>query len=175
MHRVQDVIRASQFRDNITVEYRPAASLRTLLNGLNDFRPQIVHFSGHGDKRGIAMDNAKVGKRADESVSFSLLAKALAATDSLPRIMVLNACDSSGARKALLKLGLIVISMKTSISDGAAAMFAPRFYAAIAGGQSIKSAFAQGKVAVEATSISEANTPQLFHPKGIDPAKVILA
>jgi hypothetical protein len=103
------------------------------------------------------------------------LAKTVAATDSPPRIVVLNSCNSSGARKALLKLGLIVVSMKTSISDLAAITFAPRFYAAIAGGQSVKSAFGQGKVAVEAASISEADTPQFFFPKDINPAKVILA
>jgi hypothetical protein len=175
VRKVKEAIRASEYRDNVIVEYSPAAGLRTLLNGLNDFRPQIVHFSGHGNARGIAMDSGKVGGRADESLSFSLLAKALAATDIPPRIVVLNSCDSSGARKALLKLGLIVVSMKTSISDLAAITFAPRFYAAIASGQSIKSAFAQGKVAVEAASISEADTPQLFCPADINPAKIVLA
>lgn len=88
---------------------------------------------------------------------------------------MLNSCDSSGARKVLLKLGLIVVSMKTSISDLAAIAFAPRFYAAISSGQSIKSAFAQGKVAVEAASIREAGTPQLFYPSGLDPGRMILA
>ena len=175
MRKVQEAIRASEFRDNINVEYRPAANLKTLLNGLNDFRPQIIHFSGHGDAHGIAMDSGKVGKRADKSLSYSLLAKALAATDSRPRIVVLNSCNSSGARSALLKLGLIVVSMKTSISDLAAITFAPRFYAALAGGQSVRSAFAQGKVAVESASISEADTPQLFQPKDVNPAKIMLA
>jgi hypothetical protein len=175
MRWVQEAIRGSKFRDSISVEYRPAADLKTLLNGLNDFRPQVIHFSGHGNMHGLAMDNAKVGKRADEAVSFSLLARALAATDSRPTVVVLNSCDSFGARKALLKLGLIVISMKTSISDIAAVAFAPPFYAAVASGQSVKSAFAQGIVAVEAASISEADTPQIFCPKDVNPAKIILA
>jgi hypothetical protein len=73
-----------------------------------------------------------------------------------------------------LKLGLIVISMKRSISDAAAAAFAIQFYGAVASGQSVKSAFEQGVVAVEATSINEASTPQLFCPKGVDPSKLIL-
>jgi hypothetical protein len=38
----------------------------------------------------------------------------------------------------------------------------------------VKSAFEQGKVAIEAVSIREAGTPELFHPTGIDPGKVIL-
>jgi hypothetical protein len=175
MSRVKEAIRGSEYRDNITIDYAPAARLKTLQDGLNDHRPQIIHFSGHGNAGGIAMDNGKVGNPASESLSFSLLAKALAATDSPPTVVVLNSCNSSGARNALLKQGLIVVSMKTSISDLAAITFAPRFYAAIASGQSIKAAFGQGKVAVENASISEADTPELFCPDDINPAKVILA
>jgi hypothetical protein len=175
MRKVKEVIRGSQYRDNITIDYSPAAGLQTLLDGLNDHRPQIVHFSGHGNVGGIAMDNGKVRNPASEVLSFSLLAKALAATDNPPTVVVLNSCSSSGARNALLKLGLIVVSMKTSISDLAAITFAPRFYAAIASGQSIKSAFGQGRVAVESASITEADTPELFWPDGINPANVILA
>lgn len=174
LHHVQDEIRRSKFRDNITVQHRPAANLKSLLNGLNDLNPHIVHFSGHGNKSGIAMDDASVAKPSVQMVSFKLLAKALSATDSRPRIVLLNACDSATARKPFLKLGLIVISMKTSISDTAAAAFAVQFYGAIASGQSVKSAFEQGRIAVENTSISEGDTPQLFCPKGADPSKVIL-
>ena len=98
----------------------------------------------------------------------------MSATDSKPQVVVLNACESAAARKPFLKLGLIVISMKRSISDAAAAAFAVQFYGAIASGQSIKSAFGQGKIAVEAVSIGEADTPQLFHPSNVDPGKIIL-
>jgi hypothetical protein len=79
------------------------------------------------------------------------------------------------AVKPFLKLGLIVISMKISISDAAAAAFAIQFYGAIASGQSVKSAFKQGQMVVEATSINEAHTPQLSCPKNVDPSKIVLA
>jgi CHAT domain len=175
LHHVQDEIRRSKFRDNITVQHRPAANLKSLLNGLNDLKPDIIHFSGHGDKSGIAMDNASVARPSVEMVSFKLLANALSATDSKPRVVVLNACDSAVARRLFLRLGLIVISMKRSISDAAAAAFAVQFYGALASGQSVKSAFEQGRIAVEATSISEADTPQLSCPRNVDPSKIILA
>jgi CHAT domain len=175
IRKVKEAIRGSEYKDNITVDYSPAAGLRTLQDGLNDHRPQIIHFSGHGNMGGIAMDNGRVENPVSEALSFSLLAKALAATDSPPTVVVLNSCNSSGALNALLKQGLIVVSMKASISDLAAIAFAPRFYAAIASGQSIKAAFAQGKVAVENASISEADTPELFWPSDINPAKIILA
>ena len=175
IHHVQNEIRSSKFRDNVTVQHRPAANLKSLLNGLNDLNPTVVHFSGHGNKSGVAMDNASVARPAVEMVSFDLFAKALGAIDTRPQIVVLNACDSAAAVKPFLKLGLIVISMRTSISDAAAAAFAVQFYGAIASGQSVKSAFEQGIIAVEATSISEAGTPQLSCPKNIDPSKIVLA
>jgi hypothetical protein len=64
--------------------------------------------------------------------------------------------------------------MRAPVTDIAATAFATRFYAAVASGQSVKAAFAQGKVAVEAVSINEADTPELFHTSAINPAKIIL-
>jgi len=174
VRRVQEAIRGSAFRDNITIQYRPAADLGSLIDGLNDHRPQVVHFSGHGYDGGIATDTGKVGRPAIKPLSFDLLAKAISATDSPPEVVVLNSCKSSSARKALLPSAGIVISMRTSVTDIAATAFATRFYAAIAGGQSVKAAFAQGKVAVEAISISEVDTPELLHLSATNPAKIIL-
>jgi hypothetical protein len=174
VRRVQEAIRGSVFRDHVHVEYRPAANLNSLIDGLNDKRPQIVHFSGHGHRGGIAMDNAKVTRPAAKDVSFELLAKALASTDSPPKIVVLNSCESSGAKKAVLGVASVVVSMSVSVTDNAATAFATRFYAALASGQSIRSAFAQGQVAVEAVSLSERDTPELFCAPGMNPGNIIL-
>ncbi len=174
VRRVQEAIRGSKFSENVTVQYRPAANLDSLIDGLNDHRPQIVHFSGHGNEDEVMTDSGKVGKPSAKILSFELLAKALAATDSPPQVIVLNSCKSSSAKKALLSNAKIIVTMKTSISDIAASVFARKFYAAIAAGQSVKAAFEQGKVAVEAASISEADTPELFCVSGVNPATTIL-
>jgi CHAT domain len=172
MQRVQEAIRGSRFRDNVELHYRPAAGLKQLIDGLNDHRPQIVHFSGHGFKGGLITDSGKLSKSSTQILSFELLAKALSATDSPPRVIVLNSCESSAARKAVLVVAKVVVSMSVSITDVAATAFAQQFYAALASGQSIKKAFEQGKIAVEAVSLSEANTPELFAQAGVDPSKV---
>lgn len=174
MKRVQDEVRGSLFRDNITLQYRPAANLKSLINGLNDHRPQIVHFSGHGNSAGIATDNAKVRNGAAKFLSFDLLAKAVKATDAPPQVVVLNSCQSSGAAKALLPSVKAIITMRASVSDIAATVFATHFYSGIASGQSIKSAFEQAKVGIEGASIKETDTPELLCATGIDPAKMVL-
>jgi hypothetical protein len=174
VRHVQDAIRGSVYRDNISVEYRPAANLDSLIKGLNDHRPGIVHFSGHGYKGGIAVDNPEVARRRVKAVSFGLLAKAISATDTPPEVIVLNACKSGGARKAFLPPAKVVVVMRDSISDLAAVAFATKFYAAIAAGQSVKSAFAQGKVAIEQVSLNEAETPELLAAPDVNPAKIVL-
>ena len=138
---VQDAIRGSIFRDRIEVQFRPAADLNAILDGLNDHKPQVIHFSGHSDMDGIQADDGNVSNPRGHDLSYELLAQALAATDTPPQVVVLNSCESSAARKAILKGTPVLISMRTSVSDIAASAFASRFYAAIAGGQSVKAAF----------------------------------
>lgn len=174
IRKVQEAIRGSVYRDNISIEYRPAADLHTLIDGLNDHRPQIVHFSGHGEPGALAMDTGSVSGNATSRMSFDLLDKALSATDKPPQVIVLNSCNSATAKKALLPSNRIVIGMRAPVSDVAAAAFARRFYAAIASGQSVKAAFEQGKVAVEAVSLNESDTPELIHDKSINPARLVL-
>ncbi len=174
VRQVQDAIRGSVYRDSISVEYRPAANLDSLIEGLNDHRPGIVHFSGHGNKGGIAVDSPEVARRRVKTVSFDLLAEAISATDTPPEVIVLNACKSVGARKAFLPTAKILVVMRDSVTDLAAAAFAMKFYAAIAAGQSVKSAFKQGKVAIEQVSLNEAETPELLAAPGVNPGKIVL-
>ena len=173
VRRVQEAIRASKFAENVQVEYRPAADLQTILDGLNDLTPQIVHFSGHSSASGLLTDDGGMDDDPSDELSYGLLAKALNATDQKPTVLVLNSCSSSGAKSDVLSGVSFLISMRVPISDIAAAAFAPQFYAALASGQSVRSAFNQGSVAVEAASISERATPSL-HSNGADPSKVTL-
>jgi hypothetical protein len=64
--------------------------------------------------------------------------------------------------------------MRDSVSDIAATAFAVKFYAAIASGQSVKAAFAQGKLAVEVASIGEVDTPEMLVASGVDAKKLVL-
>ncbi len=174
VNQVQQEVRGSKLRDNIEVHYRPAADLDSLIQGLNDHAPAIIHFSGHGNESGVGTDDAKSARPAGKLVSFELLAKAIAATDTPPQVIVLNSCKSAGAKKSFFPPAKAIVAMGDSIGDLAATAFAAKFYAAIAAGQSLHSAFAQGKVAVEAVSIDEADTPELLLAENVNPKKIIL-
>lgn len=172
---VKEEIRRSQYRNNITLHQSPAANLDAIIRGLNDHRPRVVHFSGHGNSRGLATDGGGMKRVKTNFVTFDLLGKAFAATDRPPEVVVLNACESAGARRALLHTAKAIIVMQDSVSDIAAVAFATKFYGAIASGQPLQAAFAQGCVAVEAVSLDEASTPTLITANGVNAKKLYLA
>lgn len=165
--------RGSKVRDSVDIQIRVAANLSTMLDGLNDLSPQIVHFSGHSNSNALAVDSGAVSGPAKQRLSYDFLARALDATDQEPIVVVLNSCLGAGARKAVLNSVQALVGM-AEISDIAAAAFAQQFYAALASGQSLMSAFKQGTVAVEAVSRSEKSTPQLFLRDGVDVTNLIL-
>lgn len=174
MRKVLDAVRGSKFRDNVDIHQSPAADIHSIIDGLNDHTPRIVHFSGHGYNGGVAVDHAHVRRPHGKIVTFDLLGKAFTSVDTPPDVVVLNACKSVGARKALLPPAKALVVMNDSISDVAATAFATKFYAAIASGQSLKSAFQQGQLAVQVASINEVSTPELINAKGVNPAKLVL-
>ncbi len=171
---VKAEIRRSRFRDNIVLHQSGAADFKDILNGLNDHAPRIVHFSGHGNDAGLAMDGGTVKRGKVSFVTFDLLGKVLAATQSPPDIVVLNACKSTGARRALLAVAKAIVVMENSVTDIAAVAFATQFYGAIASGQPLQAAYDQACAAVEFVSFSEAGTPSLIMASGVNAKKLFL-
>lgn len=91
---VQQAVKRALHRDLIDVQYRPAATPEDLLDGLNDVRPHVVHFSGHAGDAAMLFENASVDSPEGHEVPFELLARALGATAEPPKLLVLNGCDT---------------------------------------------------------------------------------
>lgn len=176
VRQVQQALRGAKYRDLIEVQQRPAATFQDLLDGLNDVRPHIVHFSGHAGGQSVQFDQGHVEHGVGEMVGFDFLVKAFAATDHPPRLLVLNACDTLDGAEIILPAVPVVIAMSDAILDVAAILFAAQFYAAIGGGQSVGAALKQGKLRVEAASLDDAasDLPRYVVREGIDLDGLIL-
>lgn len=159
---VQQAVKGARHRELIDVQYRPAATPQDLLDGLNDVRPHVVHFSGHAGDAALLFDNASIDSPDGHEVPFELLARALGATADPPKLLVLNGCDTLDGAEVLLEATPVVIAMATEITDLAASAFAARFYAAVASAQPIGPALRQGSVVLDIMGLDEGWKPNLL-------------
>jgi CHAT domain-containing protein len=162
----------------VEVTPRPAASAQDLLDAINDIRPHVVHFSGHGWSDGLVMDNGSVDTPEGQELDFELLAKLLVATTTPPTLLVLNACETLGGADLLLSAVPVpvpvVVAMGDAIADVAASVFASQFYAAIASAQTVGVALAQAKVAMEIAQLDDAELPEAIARDDVDIDDVVL-
>lgn len=142
-------VRASKHRDLIDIQHRPAASPQDLIDGINDLRPHIIHFSGHAGAPGLLFDKADVIDPGEQTVGYRQLARLLGATDQPPTCVVLNACDTAEGALELLEDVPVVIAMNAPVGDASAAVFATRFYAAVGSAQPVGKAVDQAVIATE--------------------------
>jgi len=143
-----------------------------LLQLLNQHKPQIVHFSGHGSESGeIILSDSRGEQKPVNPAAITALFKTLKGSI---QVVILNACYSRLQAEAIRQVIDCAIGMNDSIKDEAAIVFAASFYRAIGFGLSVKQAFDQGIVALLLEGIPEENKPELLVKDGVDPEKIVL-
>lgn len=173
--RIRKAVEAALHRDHIEVDVRPSATTDDLLDGIAKLRPHIVHFSGHSNDDIIEFEDDVDSHHHGVIVTATAFANAVHATDTPPALILLNSCKSASQAEALTDRGVIpfAIGMADSISDGDAITYAAKFYAAIANGQSVTSAHAQGVVALELAGLDSSDLPTLAVAADHDPSNAI--
>ena len=169
---IREKIRASDFPEALELKTEWAVRPDDLLQYLNEYRPHVVHFSGHGSES----DELILNDERDQPKPVSVAAlRALFKTlkDNI-RLVVLNACYSRPQAEAIVEFIDCAIGMNKAIGDQAAIVFAASFYRALGFGRSVKDAFDQGCTSLLLEGIAEKNTPELLAKKGVDAANVFL-
>ncbi len=169
---IEAKIRAADHRDSLELITKWAVRADDLLQSLNQHRPHIVHFSGHGSPTEEIVLLDTLGK--PKPVSKEALVHLFRALKDNIRVVVLNACFSEPQAEAITGEIDCAIGMMREIGDDAAITFAASFYRAIGFGRSIKEAFDQGIAALHLDGSLEGKTPVLLSGKNTAPDKVFL-
>ncbi len=172
MRDVLRKIKGGQNRDLVEFKHLPAAEVSDLLDALNEFKPHIIHFSGHGGGGGILFDNRDVDDDSGWVVDFGAVHNIVSATADPPQMLVFNACDTVQGADVFLETVPMIIAMSNSILDSAATMFSVAFYAAVVAGQPVEMALKQGKAILTAMNIDGADLPTLLVQDGFDSSSI---
>lgn len=157
---ITEKIRLSEFRDAVELVSRWAVRTTDLLQHLNEHKPTIVHFSGHGGEDGTICFEGAAGEA--KGVTADAIAATLATACDDLRVVIFNACFSALQAEAAIRHVPAAIGMEDSIDDAAAALFSSQFYSAIGFGRSVQVAFDQARAALLVEGLEDANIVRLF-------------
>ncbi|BAZ51865.1 hypothetical protein NIES4103_45240 [Nostoc sp. NIES-4103] len=156
---IKERLQLSSQRDAFILEARTSVRPGDISQALLDFKPNIVHFSGHGNQTGELLFENALGEI--KPVAPQALSQLFKLVSDQVNCVVLNACYSDLQAQAIAEHISFVIGMNKAIGDQAAITFAVGFYKALCAGEPTERAFQFGCVELQLESIPEELTPVL--------------
>ncbi len=160
MRDIYLALQQTAFRDRFDITGHGAVRVADLQGYLLHHKPDIVHFSGHGDQASEIVLEDSSGK--SQPVPVRALSRLFFVLKDNIRCVVLNACYSEQQAKAIAEHIDCVIGMSKVIGDTAASSFAMAFYQALGYGRSVKTAFDLGCAQIDLENLGEQDTPKLL-------------
>ncbi|NER97747.1 MAG: CHAT domain-containing protein [Symploca sp. SIO1B1] len=163
---IEEKLKLSEQR-GFLLELRLAVRTKDIIQILLDTKPQIVHFSGHGQQSGNLCFEDEIGKsKPVEPEALGSLFKLLAKANQV-NCVILNACYSEKQAHEIVKYIPFVIGMNRSISDKAAIAFAVGFYSALGAQESVEEAYEYGCAQIRLEGCPEHLTPVFLTKKKV--------
>lgn len=163
-------LRSSEYRDHVRFQTQQATQIRDIIDALNRYDPDVVHFSGHGDRSSLLFEGPDGRPRELKDQELALL---LQVARKPIRVVVFNACLS--AEQAALATDYVdaAIGMEEPINDATAKVFAGQFYGSLAAGNSLANAFRQAVVQARLAE-DDSGRPRLYVRDRLDPEELVL-
>ena len=173
--QISGAVRKATHRDWIEIKYLPAATVEDLFDGLSQFLPHVLHFSGHSNDFSILLETDSDLQNGGYKVNASALKRALVAVDNPPAVVVLNSCKSAGQLAEIVGDEIpFAIGMLDSVGDENAINFAAQFYASIANGQSLGSSVAAAQAYLHMRGFKDSELLSIEHASDADPKTLFL-
>jgi CHAT domain-containing protein len=132
------------------------------LDDLERYRPNILHFSGHGTE-----SSSLVFQDGDE-LSSEQLEKTFQSLPFKISVVFLNACYSKHQARSISKYVDYIIGMKKAVSDEAAIIFSSKFYKSLLKNINYKEAYSDAIAYLSYYLESESSIPKLITSHGFN-------
>ena len=171
IREIQEKILNSEEKDKIEFCIKTAVRTRDFQSYIDEEKPDIVHFSGHGTDGYIILEDDAGNSKP---VSAEVIARIFKVLENKTTIVVLNCCFSASSAEEISKTVDCVIGMDKEINDEPAIAFASGFYRALASKKDLKASFewAVNQYLLEG-GLNE-DIPQLFMHSGLDASKTYI-
>jgi hypothetical protein len=163
---ISERIHEGPHRDKFRLYNYPATRPNDLQKLLLRYRPQIVHFSGHGSKRHRLIFGGKDSR--GKTVDRQGFADVLALYSKHVRLVLLNACFTKTQARSIAEVVNYSIGTGKAIGDKVGVVFAGAFYRALGFGQSVRDAFASARAELALTKMPRSQGIELFVRSGLD-------
>jgi len=177
VREIEAGLQRSKYRDHFELKQQWAVRPKDLQRAMLDYRPQIIHFSGHGidlashPQLTETVKGSLFADKAEMTESGLILEDAsgqlnLVSTEALTNLfglfadesidcVVLNACYSKQQAQAIAQHIPYVIGMSQAIKERTAIEFSVGFYGALGAGKSIEAAYKLGCNMIQLSGLSE--------------------
>ena len=158
-HRMQQLLAPLQARGLVAVDWVAGQSWEAAQEALYA-GCHVFHFIGHGGfdpDRGEGVIAFADDRGRRQLVAASALADLLSVADPMPRLVVLNSCQTAAGADAdvfsstaatLVRTVPAVVAMQFAITDDAAAVFSRAFYQALVHNRGVDEAVRAGRIAL---------------------------
>lgn len=149
---IEDALRKSGYEFKAIQAARP----HDITHAILDFKPTILHFSGHGADGDIFLEDEM---QRPKPVTLDAIARLLRA---MPVVgIILNACFSAKNLSPLMAVSQWAVAMKRAVADPTAIAFSDGLYLALADGKDIQSSFDIGVASAGMQSAGQMDIPVL--------------
>lgn len=157
---IDQAILQAEYRDKFDLRQQWAVRIEDIQGHLLRYKPNIVHFSGHGTTKSEILLEDNLGN--SHPVKPDALSRLFSVLKGEIRGVVLSACYSERQAQAIKEHVDFVIGMSKAIGDQSAIVFARAFYQAIAYGKDVRTAFNLGCIQIDLESLSDEDIPKLL-------------
>jgi hypothetical protein len=191
---IERELRMTRGRDDFDFRSKWAVSIDEMMRYLNEWKPLIIHFSGHGSgsasigahgnqyqpsQRDVEIASGTgiilQDERRSQHVPGRALTQMIASAAPSARVVVLNACFSDEVAESLRDAVDCVVSMNGAVDDDAARSFAVGFYRALGNCRSVGNAVAQAVATLAAKQLPDEHLPVCRTRNGVSADQLFLA